>query len=188
MIASEDRYAVKQYFEFFHSTRIQFRVLETEHGESAPQHVIDRLSEYIDEYEIGDGDQLWLVCDTDHWIEPGHIKNLVEVVRLCRQKGIGAALSNPCFDLWVLLHFADFPSETSLTCTEVGEQIRAAAGQYNKTKVYNLPIDDERVRSAISRAKGHYDSSIEIPTVPQTSIFLILEDLVQRGLVSIPAN
>ena len=29
VIASEDRYAVKQYFELFKSTQIQFRVLET---------------------------------------------------------------------------------------------------------------------------------------------------------------
>lgn len=32
VIASEDRYAVRQYFDFFESTRMQLRVLETRDG------------------------------------------------------------------------------------------------------------------------------------------------------------
>ena len=64
--------------------------------------------------------------------EPGHIKNLTDVVRSCRKKGIGVAVSNPCFDLWLLLHFDEFPTDPSLACDEVGQRIRAAVGQYNK--------------------------------------------------------
>ena len=56
VIASEDRYAVRQYFDFFESTRIQFRVLETLDGKSAPEHVLNRINEYIEEFEIGEGD------------------------------------------------------------------------------------------------------------------------------------
>src|SRR6266852_3379221 len=77
MIASEDKYAVRQYFEFFRSTRIQFKVLETGDGRSAPQQVMARLEKYKKEFDIGEGDELWLVCDCDHWINAGHIKNLV---------------------------------------------------------------------------------------------------------------
>ena len=36
VIASEDRYAVKQYFDLFKSTSIQFRVLETEDAARLP--------------------------------------------------------------------------------------------------------------------------------------------------------
>ncbi len=86
VIASEDRYAVKQYFEMFHSTRVQFHVLETDNGQSSPEHVMERLDQYMDEYSVGEGDQFWLVCDTDHWIESSHIQNLVEVVRVVDRK------------------------------------------------------------------------------------------------------
>ena len=41
VIASEDRYAVRQYFDFFESIRIQFRVLETLDGKSSPEHVLE---------------------------------------------------------------------------------------------------------------------------------------------------
>ena len=63
VIASEDQYAVKQYFNLFHSVRIQFEVLETENGRSAPKDVLERLSRYLDEFQIGEGDEFWLVTD-----------------------------------------------------------------------------------------------------------------------------
>lgn len=188
VIASEDRYAPKQYFALFHSTRIQFRVLETENGNSSPEHVIDRLDKYKDEYQIGEGDQFWLVCDTDHWINHQHIKNLVGVIRRCRQKGIGVALSNPCFDLWLLLHFTDFHSQTPIDCKKIGQLIRSAVGGYNKTRIYNLPFSNDSVHRALSRAKKSFSTSSEIPRVPQTAVFQILDDLVERGLVSISEN
>lgn len=186
VIASEDRYAVKQYFELFHSTRIQFRVLETDDGESSPKHVMDRLQEYMKEYDFGEGDQFWLVCDTDHWVESGHIKNLVEVVRLCRQKGVGVTISNPCFDLWLLLHFAEFPTEASLTCAEIGNRIRATVGRYNKKKVYNLPITNDSIAAAIKRSVANQPTSAEIPTQLHTAVDLIITELVKRNLISIP--
>jgi hypothetical protein len=46
VIASEDTYAVRQYFDFFRSTKIQFKVLETNDGKSSPEHVLARIDEY----------------------------------------------------------------------------------------------------------------------------------------------
>lgn len=186
VIASEDRYAVSQYFDFFRSTRIQFHVLETDHGQSSPAHVMRRLDDFMKKYDFGEGDEFWLVSDTDHWIRPGHIQNLVEVVKLCRQKGIKVALSNPCFDLWLLLHFAEFPDENPLTCREVGERLRAAVGHYNKSKVFNLPITDLLVRDAIRRSKAKEPRPDDIPNDVCTSVHRIIEDLVSRNVISIP--
>jgi len=185
VIASEDRFAVKQYFELFHSTRIQFHVLETDHGESSPEHVIARLEQYLVEYSVGEGDQFWLVCDTDHWIESNHIQNMVEVVRQCKQKGISVALSNPCFDLWLLLHFDEFPSATSVTCSQIGGLIRAKVTNFNKTKVFNLPFSESSVRDAIERSRNNFFESNPIPRHPQTAVHRIIEELVEKGIVSL---
>jgi hypothetical protein len=185
VIASEDRYAVQQYFDFFKSTRIQFRVLETQDGRSAPEHILNRIDEYIEEFEIGEGDTFWIVCDCDHWVEPNHVQNLTHVLRQCRQKGIQVALSNPCFDLWLLLHFADFPAEDVLTCNEVANRLRAAAGVYDKTKVYNLPIDDEKVSAAVKRAADKHPSPEEIPKQLHTAVHLIIQSLVTKRIISV---
>src|SRR5438105_1934564 len=185
VIASEDRYAVRQYFDFFESTRIQFQVLETEDGKSAPEHVLNRINEYIEEFEIGEGDTFWIVCDCDHWVEPNHIQNLTHVLQECRQQGIQVALSNPCFDLWLLLHFAEYPADETLTCDQVAERLRAAAGGYNKKKVYNLQIDDEKVSAAVKRASVKHPTLEEIPKRLQTAIHLIIQSLVAKRIISV---
>jgi RloB-like protein len=185
VIASEDTHAVRQYFDFFRSTRIQFKVLETDEGKSAPEHVLARIRDYMTEYEIGAGDQFWLVLDCDHWVTSGHVKNLVRVMRECRQKGIRIALSQPCFELWLLLHFAEFPTEKTLTRALVEKRIRGAVGAYDKTKVYKLPLDNKRVKAAVQRSKANQHASSEIPDRPQTAVHCIIEDLVGGGIISV---
>jgi RloB-like protein len=185
VIASEDTYAARQYFDFFESTRIQFKVLETDGGKSAPEFVLARIDEYMKEYEIGEGDEFWLVCDCDHWVNSGHIKNLIQVMQECRQKGIRIALSNPCFELWLLLHFAEFPIENKLTRVQIEKRIRAAVGSYDKTKVYKLPLTNERVETAVERSKANQPAPSEIPDRPQTSVHCIVEDLLASGIISV---
>ena len=187
VIASEDEYAVKQYFHLFHSVRIQFEVLETENGRSPPQDVLDRLSRYQKEFQIGEGDEFWLVTDIDHWAEPGHIGNLTRVVQLCRQKGIGVATSFPCFDLWLLLHFLDMPVQPISQCSEIGRLIRDAVGSYNKTKVFHLPIRMANVEAAIRRAKTP-DPKGPILEELGTEVYRIIEHLVESKTISIIEN
>ena len=184
VIASEDEYAVKQYFNLFQSVRIQFEVLETEEGRSSPKDVLERLSRYMDEFQIGEGDEFWLVTDIDHWAEPGHIKNLAEVVQLCRQKNIGVATSFPCFDLWLLLHFSELPEQQISQCSEIGKLVRAAVGEYSKTKVYNLPITMENVELAIERAKT---AGPKGPILNElgSEVYLVIDKLVTSKVISI---
>lgn len=184
VIASEDEYAVKQYFNLFHSVRIQFEVLETENGRSSPRDVLERLSCYMADFQIGEGDEFWLVTDIDHRAEPGHIKNLTEVVQLCRQKGIGVATSFPCFDLWLLLHFSEMPQDQISQCSEIGKLIRDAVSEYSKTKVFNLPIAMANVEMAIRRARA---TNPKGPILQElgTQVFLIIERLVESKLISI---
>uniref|UniRef100_A0A9E8CSB7 RloB family protein n=1 Tax=Bosea sp. NBC_00436 TaxID=2969620 RepID=A0A9E8CSB7_9HYPH len=47
-------------------------------------------------------DQFWIVFDRDE-----HPK-LAETFEKCKANKINTAFSNPCFELWLILHFADF--------------------------------------------------------------------------------
>jgi hypothetical protein len=163
-------------------------VLGTPDGRSAPEHVLNRINEYMEEFQIGEGDTFWVVCDCDHWADPNHIQNLTRVLRQCRQKGVNVAISNPCFDLWLLLHFAAYPEEEMLTCDEVAGRLRTVAGGYDKTRVYNLPIDNDKVADAVRRAAERHASLEEIPTRLQTAAHLIIQDLVAKRIVSVRAT
>ena len=48
-------------------------------------------------------DEVWCVFDTDDH------PHLEDACQMARDNGIDVALSNPCFELWLLLHFRDSP-------------------------------------------------------------------------------
>ena len=87
------------------NSRVHLEVLERqEAGESSPAHVIQMLNDFA-EYELLRDDELWLVIDRDgrSW----KTQMFAGVARACQQKGYFLAASNPCFELWLLLHFED---------------------------------------------------------------------------------
>src|SRR5262249_49643453 len=49
-----------------------------------------------------EGDEVWAVFDRDE-----HPK-VQEAIELCEANGIGIGYSNPCFELWLVLHLEDY--------------------------------------------------------------------------------
>jgi hypothetical protein len=187
VIASEDTYAVEQYFRRFNVRRVQFKVLPTEDGRSSPEDVLVRLDEYKREYDIGEGDTLWLCTDTDHWAKPNHIGNLVRVLQECRQKEYGIAISNPCFELWLLLHFEDAAGlQAGISCEEVTRMLKKCRGGYTKGCCERLPLTGPGVEDAIGRArKMDADPSKDLPETPGTRVYRIVEALKQRDAIDL---
>lgn len=179
VIASEDTYAVRDYFSRFRPKRVQFRVLEARENLSAPQHIVDRLNAYRDEFEIGLDDQLWYCGDTDHWIRGNHQKNLADVLTKCSQNGYQVAFSNPCFELWLLLHFTSV-ADNELSCDETCKRLADAAGGYKKEHGSRLTITAEMVKQAVERARALDVSGTLIPKNSTTRVYRILELLVFR--------
>lgn len=63
------------------------------HKKRAPQSAMDRYAAY---------DEVWCVMDVE---APRPHPSLDEAMRLAGRNGIGVALTNPCFELWLLLHY-----------------------------------------------------------------------------------
>ncbi|WP_333696499.1 RloB family protein [Flavobacterium sp.] len=70
---------------------------------SAPIHVFNKLKkEAKEEYNFNSQDELWMIIDKDKW------KNIESIVELCKAQGnMFVAVSNPCFELWLLLHIKE---------------------------------------------------------------------------------
>ncbi|MCX4675226.1 RloB family protein [Streptomyces sp. NBC_01433] len=66
-----------------------------EHKERAPHSPQDRRTAY---------DEVWCVIDVE---APIPHDGLDKAVELARRHGVEVALTNPCFELWIMLHFAD---------------------------------------------------------------------------------
>jgi len=183
VIASEDTHAVSGYFSRFRTRRVQFLVLPTLDGLSAPEHVQARIDEFKKEHEIQEEDQFWLCIDQDHWADAGHVKNLSQVIAHCHQRQYGVAISNPCFELWLLLHFEPAPPTGPLTFDSLRARIMEIVGGYNKAHCCgSLPFTSGMVHDAINRAEA-MDDNAPIPSCPLTRVYLILRVLLTRDLI-----
>lgn len=154
IIATEDTHAPEQYFRVFGNPRIKVRVLPTGSGLSAPKHVLQRLDEFHREFELHEEDELWLMLDTDHWVEPNHIANFIEVCTQAAQKGFHLAHSNPCFEIWLLLHLADPDAgEQFSRCQDVVQRLKDALGGYGKRSIDPERFCPDAIDVAVARAE-----------------------------------
>jgi len=180
IIASEDRYAVKQYFSRFKTRRVQIRVLPTDDCRSAPQHVIERLNQFVKEHVTEVGDTFWLCIDSDRWPP----ESLSKIIGECFSKSYQVAMSNPCFELWILLHFESVPNELA-SCDQVCEVLRGLFNGYSKKCCRTIGITGEMVRSAMGRARS-MDKSTS-PSVPSTTthVYKILDVMIQKEAIEL---
>lgn len=109
VIASEGKDTERIYFKAlakeYSNPRVHVHILERsvdEQNNSSPEHVLKQLNDYKSQYELEADDELWLVVDKDRWTEA----MLSRVATEC-SKEVHMALSNPCFELWLLLHIED---------------------------------------------------------------------------------
>jgi hypothetical protein len=115
VIACEGAVTEPAYFnglrERLHSPRMHVEVVaRRDPTHSSPDAVLRDLDGFAEAWFLRNGDALWLVIDRDpqSW-KPGMI---ADIAQRCHQKGYFLALSNPCFELWLLLHFEDVPAQS----------------------------------------------------------------------------
>ena len=88
-------------------------LIEVHGGVGVPMTVAQQATDYAKENGLARGsqkrkdsfetnDQVWAVFDRD--VHP----QFKEAVELCEQNRVGAAWSVPCFELWLILHEADY--------------------------------------------------------------------------------
>jgi hypothetical protein len=130
-------------------------------SKSSAVKVIEQLDNYKKIYAIDAQDELWLVLDRDR--QNFKIKNLAEIVQKCKQKNYELAITNPCFEFWLLLHLADFrdykvenllnntkKSSTSKSFLET--ELTKHLGSYSKSSYQAMTLI-EKIDFAISQAQ-----------------------------------
>jgi hypothetical protein len=147
VVATEGSITEKIYFEEFRFTNLQIKVIPSQGGKSSPNHIFENVETFKQKYELGQGDQLWIVIDVDRWPKA----TLSEVSKNARQKNINLAVSNPCFELWLALHFVDNLPDP-ISPSSLNSHLRTALGSYSKTK-YDAAQFVDTIDTAIERAE-----------------------------------
>jgi hypothetical protein len=197
VIATEGQRTEKTYFENlaaeFQHRRVVVHVLNRLDNLSSPEAVLGMLVAFKEQYDLDEDDELWLVVDVDRW---GQAK-LAKIARQCLQGGISLAVSNPCFEIWLLLHLKDIGeyspeeqddflhnSRDDTTRTRLERELIAALGRYNKA---NLNTDDflPAVETAIQRAR-HLDVHPEHrwPNSLGSRVYLLAERIMGKVVKS----
>jgi len=136
IIATEGRLTEKQYFAQFHNRRVQVKVIPTgEDNKSSPEYVLERLKNFRKEYELEENDELWLMIDVDRWKN----KKLSSVTKEAKASGFQLAVSNPCFETWLLCHYI-VPTIRTNYCKTITKQLdkelkKVHNSTYNKARL-----------------------------------------------------
>lgn len=187
LVASEDTYAVPQYFdalkdnEVIDDRKVEVRVLPSgttgDLAQSNPAAVLARLVGFVVDDPLP-FDERWLCVDLDHWGTGRHAPNLARVCKEALDAGCQLAISNPAFEVWLLLHFSDEPKATQAECETA---IRAAVGSYNKARLQPHLYTRDAVDLAINRARAlDTDPSQRWPQQPGTHVHRLVERLPRR--------
>lgn len=107
-IICEGKNTEPAYFEALRATFPDARIdVEVEPAAGMPMTIANRAAKLAKQRDsevdsFAKNDEVWAMFDRD--THPNH----AEAVGLCEAKRVGVARSNPCFEVWLILHFADF--------------------------------------------------------------------------------
>ncbi len=124
----------EQYSAKFNEWNLQVEVLrrpEQQDGKSSPNSTEQMLTEFLEDnneiYDLKSYDELWLIIDTDTWKQES-IEKLAE--KCHKETHYHLGLSNPCFELWLILHLADSNQDVRTYC--VTDKHKQNAPRINK--------------------------------------------------------
>ena len=199
VIASEGKDTERIYFKAlakeYTNPRVHVHILErgeAAQNSSSPEHVLKQLNGYKSQYELEVDDELWLVIDKDKWKD----KMLSRVATECSQEvSMHMALSNPCFELWLILHLEDAasltPEEQKLWMENhrksknadpyLKVRLRQKMGSYHESS-YDAPTLIAHVEEAIERARAlDKNPADRWPQTLGTRVYLLAESVMNRN-------
>ena len=169
-----------QYFNLFNDQNSIIRVscLKGKHDGSPPQ-VLTRMEKHLKKESLRNSDEAWLIVDKDQWSD----EQLSQLYHWSlKASHYGFALSNPKFELWLLLHFEDGKGiSSSQICSQKLE--RHLPG-YNKG-INVRKISETMIHDAVKRAKQKDSPPCkDWPRKTGTTVYRLVENILKSHMDS----
>lgn len=174
----------------FNKDRIEIVSLrrDTEDTKSAPKYVFENLEKIKDEYDLGSNDELWMIIDRDR-----NGKNIEKYSAKCKStSNFYFALSNPCFEFWLLLHLKDTTGFTADELSLIFENRKVGRKKtYLKKLLSNILPDGyneanlqperflNNIEDAIFRAKNMSIDGEDYPKTLGTDVYKLIEKVIR---------
>ena len=145
-------------------------------AEPDPKHLVEYAIDQARDLDIDEGDEVWCVFDVDN--NPDKV--IEKAIEEAKTQQVKTCLSNPCFDLWILLHFNDCLSKLSPQDTKA--KVRIHLPNYSKKESFDK-LKRRNRQKAILRAKKlnqmHKQNNVDLLSNPSTQIFHLVEHIVK---------
>lgn len=201
ILAYEGDFTEKKYFEdlrqssmFNDSGAIETIPLKKEHnGGNSPLDVKKLLSKAKSEYNFRATDEFWLIIDRDDWEKIHHVAFNALYDDCEEEKNFFIALSNPCFEFWLILHLRKLEDISDSDREKILENAKVSV-KHNYIDLYLADcIGDGRgytkrpkasvfmpkVKVAVENARKIRDLGERIPGVLSTDVYKIVEKLIK---------
>ena len=182
LVLCEGKVTEPLYFQAFkHEHRNQLVQVEVMPDCGVPktlvEHAVERKKQALREAKkYGDSflkyDEVWCVFDVD--VHP----NLEEAKNQARDNGLRVAISNPCFELWLLLHFQDQRAHQERA--HIQAACRGHLPEFNKEVPYDRvqPLYAEAVRRASELDRWQTEQGRPGGN-PSTDVYKLTERIVE---------
>lgn len=143
-------------------------------------------------YQFKKTDEFWLIIDRDHW-ETIHKIDFNKLVADCnKEDNFFLAMSNPCFEIWLIMHLKDISEYNE---AEVGLLLENASVSRKKNHIdvvlgelqgigYNKNPNPETflplTKTAIERAKDLNNTNEPYPKTLGSHIYKLIEKLLKE--------
>jgi hypothetical protein len=124
---------------------------------------------YAAKITTADFDEVWCVVDVDEF-------DLASAAAKASRERIELAVSNPCFEVWLLLHHEDCRAAMA-DCHAVLVRLRKHLPAYDKTKLDFLDYV-KNVADAVTRARALETSGTDHTRNPSTSMWRLVEKIM----------
>ncbi|MCL2222291.1 MAG: RloB family protein [Oscillospiraceae bacterium] len=174
------------YFRRFRTrhSNIDIRPITSKHKSAL--HLVERATGTIrqEPYYPEDGDQIWCVFDRNGNTN----EELLKAEKIANQRGYSIAFSNPAFELWYLLHFADqksYLADADAVIAKLGND--GYIPNYSKSTDYYdalLPLRQQAINRALALQEHHTSKRIPLlhrDSNPCTTVSQLVELLQSRA-------
>ncbi len=185
IIASEGQETEPNYFdeiishENYGRSGVFVITLRRSYSNSSPKSVLNQLKSAKKEFSLKYDDELWIVIDRDKWTD----QELNDVAKECQNQNIQIALSNPCFEIWLLMHFCDLHKNNNASICKNKNSLKCELTKILKSKKlisYGMKAYVPHVERAISNAiKMDKQPQERWPLSIGTRVYVLVNNIIK---------
>lgn len=174
----------RKYFKAFNQVQSEYKIMAGKGNNTDPVGVVEDLlkSAKQEELDLKDGDMLACFIDVD--FKNGRDQELRAAMKLARQNNVSVFLSNPCFEIWYLLHFR-YSTKLYGSNEEVIKELSSYISDYSKSKdVYD--VIENKIDQALLNTKRLESYHLENGTndrlkkLPSTEAYKLIEMILEK--------